>query len=113
MTAGYFEYTPLTQRELADLQRRHIARGGRPVVRADSAGTYPQDQEMDASGMLVHREFDQSNRPHITFSLPEGVSKRESWLKPYMAPTMLMTALTNSTKETARQHQRFLAEHGL
>ncbi|CAE6944146.1 hypothetical protein R75471_05525 [Paraburkholderia domus] len=111
MTAGFYEHPPLTARELADLEARHRARGGRLVVRADSASA--ADQEMDASGLFVHREFDQSNRPHLTFSLPEGETKMSTWMKNYTAPKMLMTALTNSTKETARQHQNFLREHGL
>ncbi|MGF6903929.1 hypothetical protein [Paraburkholderia sp. GAS348] len=104
-------YRAFTQREWADLERRHAARGGRPVVRADSASAH--DQPMDASGLFVHRELDLSNRPIFTFSLPEGVSKRDSWMAPYCGVVQLQTALTNDTARTRRLHQQFLVEHGL
>lgn len=111
MTDSFWKPEGLSATELADLQRRHVARGGRPVVRADSASA--ADQEMDSAGLFVHTTLDQANRPIREFELPEGQTKRSTWMGAHMAPAMLQIGLTNNVVETRRQAQRFMAEHGL
>jgi len=106
-TDQYFK--ALNTREWADLQRRHLARGGESVVRADSRNDH--ERPMDAQGLFVNTEIDHAGRPIRTFELPPGQDKRSTWLAPFLAPIGLQVALTNNVHNTHKQAQAFLNEH--
>lgn len=107
-TDQYFK--ALNAREWADLQRRHLARGGESVVRADS-GLAHGERPMDAQGLFVNTHFDNAGRPIRTFELPPGQDKRSTWLAPFLAPIGLQVALTNNVHNTRKQGQAYLNEH--
>jgi hypothetical protein len=74
---------------------------------------YPTRGKLGADGLMHHEIADRTGRVITEFSLPDGRSKRDTWMNPYCLAPQLMIALDKNPSEakTARRLEEYCARN--